>query len=130
MEQSLGKEYKLCHKQQIDALFSSGSAQKQYPLIARYQVQDLTSRTSFQIVISAPKRTFKTAVQRNRIKRICKEAVRKNKSELETWLKEHNQQLGIFLLYTGKEEILPSKLEQKTQNLFQKIIDDLQQNYA
>ena len=64
------------------------------------------------------------------MKRICREAVRKNKTELESYLNDHNQQLGIFLLYTGKEEILPAKLEQKTKALFQKIIDDLQQNYA
>lgn len=56
--------------------------------------------------------------------------MRKNKSELESYLNEQNQQLGIFLLYTGKEEIEPAKLEQKTAALFRKIIDDLQQNYA
>ncbi|GAB5417436.1 MAG: hypothetical protein Crog4KO_30180 [Crocinitomicaceae bacterium] len=130
MNQSLGKEYKLCHKQHIDALFETGNAQKQYPLVARYQTFDFKGDIPFQIVISAPKRTYKTAVQRNRIKRICKEAVRKNKAELETWLQEHNRQLGIFLLYTGKEEMPAPKLERKTKVLFQKIIDDLQQNYA
>jgi len=130
MNQQFGKEYKLCNKQQIDALFAQGRAQKQYPLLVRYNLHSLNTTTSFQIVIAAPKRTFKTAIQRNRIKRICREAVRKNKSELESYLKEQNQQLGIFLLYTGKEEIEPAKLEQKTAALFRKIIDDLQQNYA
>ncbi|PWL32912.1 MAG: hypothetical protein DCO96_00745 [Fluviicola sp. XM-24bin1] len=130
MNQQLGKEYKLCNKQLIDALFDSGRSQKQYPLIAKYDVQELKSNTPFQIVIAAPKRTFKTAIQRNRVKRICREAVRKNKMELESYLLEQNQQLGIFLLYTGKEEVGALKLEQKTKALFQKIIDDLQQNYA
>mmetsp|Transcript_10047 Transcript_10047/g.11680 ORF Transcript_10047/g.11680 Transcript_10047/m.11680 type:complete len:131 (-) Transcript_10047:388-780(-) len=130
MNQRLGKEYKLCNKRIIDALFDSGRSQKQYPLIAKYDLHDFKSNPTFQIVIAAPKRTFKTAIQRNRVKRICREAVRKNKTELESYLNDHNQQLGIFLLYTGKEEILPAKLEQKTKALFQKIIDDLQQNYA
>lgn len=130
MNQQLGKEYKLCNKQLIDALFDSGSSQKQYPLIAKYAIQDLKSETPFQIVIAAPKRTFKTAIQRNRIKRICREAVRKNKADLESYLEDKNEQLGIFLLYTGKEEIQQQKLEQKTKALFQKIIDDLQHNYA
>ncbi|MCR9170933.1 MAG: ribonuclease P protein component [bacterium] len=130
MNQQLGKEYKLCNKQLIDALFDGGRSQKQYPFIVKYAVQELKSNTPFQMVIAAPKRTFKTAVQRNRIKRICREAVRKNKTELESFLNDQNRQLGIFLLYTGKEEILPAKLEQKTRVLFQKIIDDLQHNYA
>jgi ribonuclease P protein component len=130
MNQQLGKEYKLCNKKLIDALFESGRSQKQYPLVAKYDLQQLRSKTAFQIVIAAPKRTFKTAIQRNRVKRICREAVRKNKKELESYLDDQNKQIGIFLLYTGKEEILPAKLEQKTNALFQKIIDDLQQNYA
>jgi len=130
MKQTLGKAYKLCNKKHIDALFVSGSYQKQYPLVARYEVRPLHNNVPFQVVIAAPKRTFKTAIQRNRIKRICREAVRKNKSALETWLESHEHQLGIFLLYTGKEEMPLPKLEQKTKQLFQKIIDDLQQNYA
>ena len=130
MNQQLGKEYKLCNKKQIDALFATGRSQKQYPLVAKYDIQSLNSTSPFQIVIAAPKRTFKTAIQRNRVKRICREAVRKNKSELESYLKEHNRQLGIFLLYTGKDELLSAKLEQKTATLFRKIIDDLQKNYA
>ena len=130
MNQQLGKEYKLCNKQLIDAIFAAGRSQKQYPLVAKYDVQDLKSSIPFQIVIAAPKRTFKTAVQRNRIKRICREAVRKNKVELETYLSDQKKQLGIFLLYTGNEEMVPAKLELKTKALFQKIIDDLQHNYA
>lgn len=61
MNQQFGKEYKLCNKQQIDALFAEGRAQKQYPLLVRYNLHPLNSTTSFQIVIAAPKRTFKTA---------------------------------------------------------------------
>lgn len=125
MNQTFGKSYKLCNKKQIDAIFESGSTQKQYPFIAKYKVLELQSDESFQMVISAPKRTFRSAVKRNRIKRICREAVRKNKHELEDWLKNHEYQLGIFLLYTGKEELDPSGLERKTQQLFQKIIQDL-----
>ncbi|XOV65955.1 MAG: ribonuclease P protein component [Fluviicola sp.] len=130
MDQHFGKNYKLCNKEHIDGLFATGRSQKQYPFVAKYDVQELKSTSPFQIVISAPKRTFKTAVSRNRVKRICREAVRKNKQELESYLKDQNKQLGIFLLYTGKEEILTEKLEQKVRTLFQKIIDDLQNNYA
>lgn len=130
MEQSLGKSYKLCNKDQIDAIFASGQTQKQYPLVAKYDFIQKPGAPRFQIVIAAPKRTFRTAIKRNRIKRICREAVRKNKKELETWLNDNNSQLGIFLLYTGKEEVSVLKLSKKTQDLFQKIIDDLHTRYA
>ena len=130
MSQSLGKAYKLCNKDQIDAIFAAGQTQKQYPLVAKYDIVQKSGAPLFQIVIAAPKRTFRTAIQRNRIKRICREAVRKNKAELETWLHENKCQLGIFLLYTGKEEIPILKLEKKTNDLFQKIINDLHTKYA
>jgi len=44
---------------------------------------------------------------------------------LESHLNEQRFQLGIFLLYTGKEEMDVSGLEQKVTSLFQKIIQDL-----
>ena len=130
MDQSLGKNYKLCNKEQIDSIFEEGNSQKQFPLVARYKELSLKDDVPFQIVIAAPKRTFKSAFQRNRIKRICREVVRKNKGLLESWLVERNRQLGIFLLYTGKVEMSSEKLNKKTQDLFSKIIDDLERNHA
>lgn len=125
MNQSFGKAYKLCNKQQIDLLYSEGRTVKQYPILAKYVPLEFADAQPFQMVITAPKRTFRSAVQRNRIKRICREAVRKNKTILESWLGEHSYQLGIFLLYTGKEEVTASELEKKIQLLFKKIIDDI-----
>lgn len=125
MDQTFGKSYKLCNKKLIDSIFATGATQKQYPFVARYQTMSLPTENSFQMVISAPKRTFRSAVERNRIKRICREAVRKNKQILEPWLTAHKQQVGIFLIYSGKEEMTHEKLELKTNQLFQKIIDDL-----
>lgn len=125
MDQSFGKEYKLCNTRHIDHIYGEGRTIKQYPILAKYARLELPTKKPFQLVIGAPKRTFRSAVKRNRIKRICREAVRKNKTILESWLEEHSYQLGIFLLYTGKEEITSIELEKKVQQLFQKIIDDI-----
>ncbi|MFT6244429.1 MAG: ribonuclease P protein component, partial [Crocinitomicaceae bacterium] len=83
MNHSFGKAYKLCSKKLIDEVFESGVTVKSYPLIAKYKKVDLKNDAPFQMVISAPKRTFKNAFQRNRIKRLCKEAIRMNKQILE-----------------------------------------------
>ena len=83
MNQSFGKAYKLCSKKLIDEVFESGVTVKSYPLIVKYKLVDLKGDTPFQMLISAPKRTFKSAIERNRIKRLCKEAIRKNKQILE-----------------------------------------------
>ena len=125
MSQTFGKEYKLCNKTIIDDIFESGSTIKSYPLMAKYKLVVLKSKTPFQIVISAPKRTFRNAFQRNRIKRICTEAIRKNKQPLEFFLQEQNKQLGLFLIYSAKEELNNQQLEQKTEKLFNKLIANL-----
>lgn len=128
MNHSFGKEYKLCSKKLIDEVFESGATVKSYPLIAKYKTAELKSDTSFQMVISAPKRTFKNAFQRNRIKRLCKEAIRMNKKVLEEYLTNKKLKLGICLIYSAKEELNIELLNRKTQKLFTKIIDDLDES--
>ena len=130
MNRSFGKDFKLCNSKHIDSIFEESNTLKQYPFVARFKSLELKSEKPLQFVISAPKRTFKTAIQRNRIKRITREAVRNNKSPLETWLVEKNMQVGIFLLYTAKEEMSSEKLNRKAHELFRKIIDDLERNHA
>ncbi|MFT6443530.1 MAG: ribonuclease P protein component [Crocinitomicaceae bacterium] len=128
MNHSFGKAYKLCSKKLIDEVFESGVTVKSYPLIAKYKKVDLNNDAPFQMVISAPKRTFKNAFQRNRIKRLCKEAIRMNKQILEEPLNNKKITLGICLIYSAKEELAIELLNRKTQKLFNKIIDDLDEN--
>ena len=128
MNQSFGKAYKLCSKKLIDEIFESGITVKSYPLIVKYKLVDFKSDMPFQMVISAPKRTFKNAFERNRIKRLCKEAIRKNKQILEEPLKNKEFKMGICLIYSAKEELTAELLNRKTQKLFSKIIDNLDEN--
>lgn len=121
----LDKSYKLCSKRVIDDLFVSGTTVKTYPYIAIIKPVELSNKRSFNIVFSAPKRTFKKAYQRNRIKRICKEAVRLNKSILENYLTENGIQLAVFLVYSAKEELDHQQLNKKTIKLFNEITTTL-----
>jgi len=58
---------------------------------------------SLQAGFSASSRNFKTAVARNRIKRLAKEAYRLQKNALQDKLEGQNRKLNIFFIYTGKE---------------------------
>ena len=124
-EFSLGKNYKLCSKVLIEELFKSGTTIKSYPLIAIIKPVEFSHKIPFKIVFSAPKRTFRKAFQRNRIKRICKEAVRLNKSILESYLIENQKQLALFLVYSSKDELNHTQLEKKVVKLFNEIIKSL-----
>jgi ribonuclease P protein component len=126
MDQTLGKEYKLCSQKIIGAIYEDKKVVKQFPLLIHYKLIPLPESVPFQLVFSAPKRTFRKAHDRNRIKRLLRETVRKNKLILETFLKEHQCQLALFLVYTNKEELPYDVLLRKTEQLFQKLIVQIQ----
>jgi len=101
---------------------------KSYPFVLKFKETELPKDVCFQIVFSAPKRTFRKAVQRNRIKRLCKEAFRKKRHELDTYLQKQNKQLALFLVYTPKEELALNLLDGRTEKLIKKIISQLESN--
>ncbi|SFT85572.1 ribonuclease P protein component [Lishizhenia tianjinensis] len=126
MNQGFGKEYKLCSRKIIDALFNEGEGIKSYPFMIRYQITSLPKEIPFQIVITAPKRNFKRAVDRNRIKRLMREVFRKNRHQLEERLQKSNQQLALFIMYTGREMPDYSLIELKLQKALLKLNEALQ----
>jgi ribonuclease P protein component len=121
MDQSFGKEYKLCSQKIIEKIFEDNLKIKQYPFVLNYTFHELSSKKRFQIVISAPKRIFKKAHDRNRIKRLMREVIRKNKVSLEFELEKINKQMALFLIYTNKEELDFKTLEKKMVQLLDKL---------
>lgn len=113
MNFSFGKEYKLCSHNLIDNLFKEGKKVKEYPLTVIYSYTEIEIPKSFQLLISVPKRLFKKAHDRNYIKRCIREVVRKNKQELETELETNNKKLIFAIVFTSKEQLTFSVLEQK-----------------
>ena len=109
----------------MDAIFANGKQVKQFPFIAKFKCLTTSQKKPFQVVISAPKRAFRFAYQRNRIKRLTKEAIRLNKNDLETYLTSTNKQLALFLIYSSKEEVDVAVLGKKIDKLFNKIITQL-----
>ena len=125
MNEKFGKEYKLCSQKVIQSIFDAKKSVKAYPFLIHYSLLPLTSEASFQITVSAPKRNFKKAHDRNRIKRLMREAIRKNKLILEPFLLENKKQVALFMIYTAREEIPYDVLFKKTTLLFSQLIKEL-----
>jgi len=126
MNERFGKAYKLCSQKTIESLFKEGKSLRLYPFVVYYKEQNLPVGQTFQLVFSAPKRVFRLAHERNRIKRLLRESFRKKKLILEEALSNDHKQLALFVIYTAKEELPLEKLVTKTEQLLVKITQELQ----
>lgn len=125
MDQTFGKAYKLCSKKVMQTVFESGASLKKYPLKLVYKTTELPTEKPFQVALSVPKRKFKRAPDRNRVKRIIREVIRKNKSSLETILTTNNQQIAIFIIYIGQDVLSYAEIEIKLVRLLDKLVKEL-----
>jgi len=128
MNFSFGKEYKLCSHKLIDTLFKEGQRVKEYPITIIHLTTETEIQKSFQCLISVPKRLFKKAHDRNYIKRCIREIIRKNKHELEAQLETYNKKLIFAIVFTSKEQLAFSVLEQKMVKAIQKLTLQLNKN--
>lgn len=75
---TLSKQERLNSEKAISKLFLEGQSFVKYPLRVVYKEQSDECEVN-RILISVPKKRFKRAVKRNRIKRLIREAYRQNK---------------------------------------------------
>src|SRR5215213_4316236 len=98
---SFGKKEKLKSRKQIEELFLNGKHFSVFPLRVTYQFVS-SNETVIQVGVTAGKKYFKRAVDRNRIKRLIREAYRLQKNNLIELLKQKQQSSFIFFVYTDK----------------------------
>lgn len=108
---SFPKKEKLTSKTIIDRLFKNGESRFKYPFRILFLYTESYTEDFPQVVISVSKRSFKRAVDRNRIKRLIREAYRLQKNDLLALFPQKPSYIAI--LYTAKEEIQLEELKKK-----------------
>lgn len=118
---TLNKAERLKRRKIIEQLFSEGRAVTAFPIRVQYKtVGELT--VPLQAGFSVSSRNFKRAVDRNRIKRLMREAYRLQKLPLEQALQTKEQQLALFLIYTGKELPAYALVKEKVDVVLKKLL--------
>ncbi len=120
------KKEHLCSRQLIDQLYSEGHRLMAFPYSVQWLVvPDLSPLTSHlspcQVMIVAPKRKFRHAVDRNRVRRLTRECYRLRKHSLYQFLEEHNISIIFSMVYIHNEIMTFEHLGHKMDKLLESL---------
>ena len=113
------KSEKLKSTKTIERLFSEGKSFTKFPLKLIFLPQELVKPT--QAAFAVPKRSFKSAVDRNRIKRQLREAYRLHKPLI---LTNNGKKFALLFLHFGKDKPKYAELEKSVASLLKKLRDE------
>ena len=102
MNYHFGAKSRIKSKKQITQIFKSNTSGFVYPIKFLYTLNEDHELGTAQVLITVPKRGFKLAVNRNKIKRLIRESYRLHKPEFEKTLLENRIAIDLAFIYTGK----------------------------
>ena len=128
--ENLTKQERVCSKLLIDRLFNGGKSHSMsaYPLRVVYmymQAEDIANdEPNTQLLVSVPKKCFKRAVKRNRVKRQVREAYRRNRSIVSEKLSDRCRLVMAFI-WLDPKLYDTAVVEVKMKNLIQRISEKI-----
>jgi ribonuclease P protein component len=120
MSLKYGKKDKLKSKKTIERLFNEGRSITVYPLRLVYLETEFNDSSILKTGVSVSKKHHKTAVSRNRIKRLLREAYRLNKQK---FFNNSSTSYAFMILYLSKEGTNSADINSAMKMLFQKFLD-------
>ena len=121
--QTFRKAERLTSRNIFNRLVKEGRSVHETPIRLIWLKSELDSIYPAQIAFAVPKKNFKSAVHRNRIKRMMREVYRKNKASIYPLLKQNEKQIALLLVFNGKTIPEYKEVEQKLTLILQRLAE-------
>ena len=124
---TLSKEERICSKKLINELFTGdGRSMTAFPLRVVFMKRTIVDdQPRAAMLVSVPKRYFKHAVDRNRVKRQVREAFRRNKSIITQNLTDDHDAVAMAFVWLTNEKYPSSEVENRMVRLLTRISECL-----
>ena len=126
---TLGRHERLKNEILIGRLFANGLSVSKYPLRFIYQRLPLEEwdDSPVKVSINASKRSLRSAVKRNKMKRLIREMYRYSKHPLYHVVENNQERLALSIVYMGKHLMSYDDLEKVFYKLHKKLLIELRQ---
>ncbi len=118
---SFDRQERLKSRKIIASLFKGGQSFVAYPLRVVWTESTAGEPGMATAAFTASKRNFKTAVQRNRLKRQMREAYRLHKDEFYQELAKRQKHVSLMITYIAKEPLPYSEIDAGMRKLVRKF---------
>jgi ribonuclease P protein component len=125
--QTFSKSERLCSVKLIADLFETGQIVHTSNLKLLWKISVSKLPSPAQVVITVPRKSIKSAVIRNTIKRRLREAYRKNKTPLYDVLTEKKIQLVLIIIYKPFRVLSYSQIEESVAGLIRTLCKNVKQ---
>ena len=120
---------KLKSRKQMQNLFALGKSMSNAPLRLIYTLENIAEENPanlgplvLQAGVGAPTKQFKKAVQRNRVKRLLREAYRLELPAFRAQLPTHGIRLNIFILYMDANVLPQIEINAKMKLILDQLV--------
>lgn len=120
------KKDKLKSRKQTQFLFAKGQSMNAFPIKLIYTLES-NEPGSVQTGVGAPSRTFRKAVDRNRVKRLLREGYRLERPEFITSSVDalNKLRVNLFFLYTDATVISQKEIQEKIKQLLSRLSEKI-----
>ncbi len=115
------KQEKLTGETVVTELFLQGASFIAYPVRVVWSASKSEDSPSLKVLMSVPKKKLKHAVDRNRVKRLLREAYRLQKEELTILVAEQHLQVRMAFVWIPNEVLDYAKVEKKVLDALSKM---------